>query len=428
MQEMAADQISNVDAPGERSREADCISSAIGTFRVIKSPRLERLLYILPIALIAKIALDLALNGAYAIDHNAVLELIARNAKSATIAVDIILFIWLIRSIPPALEHLWDRGIVKGFPEDAEDVNASEDRQKRIERNYCDFIEEFKESLNSRRGQIFVGAVLALIFFTRSFIEFWFWLPRDFWMGLIYLAGGHVALIEGIKLHLWVFLTQYSSEDPLGFISGVIVDPLLGFFLWLIACKMIITGRYIGFLNKRFRLDPLMQHPDGHGGLACLGKIYLLIVSIIGIWGILLCGWLALGQVMEKADFSIPLFVEMLVLLFVITRRSFLSPVWGFHKLMQKKKEFIIKSLDLQISKAFIQKANPAMRPEEIVELKRIEEDYDQASGFSVWPFGKMALVSIALSQTLTYIGLLVNFYEILHHIYSVAQEFILWQ
>jgi hypothetical protein len=428
MQETAADQISNVDAPEERSPEADCISSAIRRFRVIKSPWLQKLLCILLIALIAKIALDLALNGDYAIDHNTLLKLIARNVVYATIAVNIILFIWLIRSIPPALENLWDRGIVKGFPEDAEDINASKDRKKRVKRKYCDFIEEFQGSLNTRRRPLFLGAILALMALTRSFYEFWSWRPRDFWMGLIYLAGGHVALIEGIKLHLWVFLTQYSSEDPLGFLSGVIVDPLLGFFLGLMAWKMLITGRYIGFLNKRFRLDPMMQHPDGHGGLGCLGKIYLLNASMIGIWGILLCGWLVLGKVMDTADFSTPLVMEMLALFAVITPPSFLFPVWGFHKIMQKKNRFIIKSLDLQISKAFAQKANLSMRPEEIKELERIKEAYDQASGFSIWPFGKMALVSIALSQTLTYIGVLVSFYKTLDLIYSMAQEFNLWQ
>ncbi|TFH54359.1 MAG: hypothetical protein E4G89_00090 [Methanothrix sp.] len=427
MQEMAADQISNANAPGERSPEEDCISSAIESLRVIKRPWFQRPHCILLIALIAKIALDVTLNGAYAIDHNAVLELIARNAMYGTIAVNIILFIQLIQSIPPVLENLWDRGIVRGFSEDIDYVNATKDRQKRIEQ-YCAFMKEFKEALNSRRCQIFVGTVLALMVLTRSFYEFWSWLPRDFWMGLIYLAGGHVALIEGIKLHLWVFLTQYSSEDPLGFFSGVILDPLLGFFLGLMAWKMLITGRYIGFLNERFRLDPQMQHPDGHGGLGCLGKIYLLNASLIGIWGVLLCGWLVLGQVIENADFSRPLVVEMLAFFVVITPLSFLFPVWGFHKLMQKKKEIIIKSLDHQISEAFIQKANPTMRPERINELKRIKEAYDQASGFSVWPFGKMALVGIAFSQTLTYIGMLVSFYKMLDLIYIVAQELILWQ
>ena len=246
-------------------------------------------------------------------------------------------------------------------------------------------------------------------------------------MGQIYLAGGHVALIEGIKLHLWVFLTQYSSEDPLGFLSGVIVDPLLCFFLGLMSWKMYTTGRYIGFLNKRFRLDPLMQHPDGHGGLGCLGKIYILIASMMGIWFVLLCGWLVLGEVTEKADFSIPLVVEMSLLLSIIYPFSFYIPVRGFHKVMQKKKELNIKSLDLQISKAYTKKANPAMRLEDIEELKRIEEAYDQASRFSVWPLGLGKMVEYS-SQILSVIGGVVSVYEMLDLIYSVTKEFALWR
>jgi|WetSurMetagenome_2_1015567.scaffolds.fasta_scaffold192817_1 hypothetical protein len=419
MQEIAADQISNVDAPRERSPEADCISSAIGTFRVIRCQWLQKDLDKLFILLILVIAVDLLLNGTSAI---------GRDVMLVAIAIDIILFRELVSSIPSALEIIWERGIVIGFPEDTENVNASENRKKMIEQKYCDFIEEFKRSLNSSLGQISMGAILALLVLIRLFCEFWLWLPSDFWMGLIYLAGGRVALIEGIWLHLHVFLTQYYFEDPLGFLSGVIVDPLLGFLLGLMAWKMYTTGRYIGFLNKRFRLDPLMWHPDGHGGLGCLGKIYILIASMMGIWVVLLIGWLVLGEVMEKADFSIPLVVEMLVLLLFITRRTFISPVFGFHKLMQKKKELIIRSLDLQISKAFTQKANPAMRPDEIKEIKRIEEAYDQVSGFSVWPFGKMALVSIALSQILTIMGGLVSFYEMCVLIGSVAREFALWR
>lgn len=422
----------NLDFKSPESNEEKDAYSAISKFRVIKSPKIQKILWLLLIFLLARIILDTALNGSFAIDHNAVFQLIARNTIYVAAAINFILFFRLIHSVPLALENLWDRGIIKSLSEerDAKKVGSNDKdsvserySQNGLDQEYCAFINEFDSKLNSIKWQTFMGAVMAAAVLSRSFFEFWSWLPRDFWMGLIYLAGGRTALIEGVKMHLWVFLTQYSLEDPLGFLSGIIFDPLLGFFLGLVTWKMLISGRYFSLINKRFKLRPIIEHPDEIGGLGCLGNIYILNASMIGIWSALFVSWLVLGRIAENENLYVPLILEMLTLFALVIPFSLLVPLWDFYKMMQKNKELIIKSLDLQISQSFSQKAYSDLKSSDIGEIERISQAYCRASRLSVWSFGKATLAGIVLSQILTYLGASVSFFKVLNLIQSVSQE-----
>ncbi|MGB7571643.1 MAG: hypothetical protein WBL87_07790, partial [Methanothrix sp.] len=97
------------------------------------------------------------------------------------------------------------------------------------------------------------------------------------------------------------------------------------------------------------------------------------------------------------------------------------------HKLLQKKKEHVIKSIDIQISMVLMEEACPGREHKERENLKRMTDYYDKVSASSVWPFGKLAWVNIAFSQTLAAIGVIVSFYKMLALAYSLSQELNLW-
>jgi hypothetical protein len=340
------------------------------------------------------------------------------------VALNILFFQILMKSIPEALAALWDQGIIgdnsPGSLKESGLFNGNDVQGNNLIRppelagRYERFINEMEVELNSPIRQFSMALAFSLVLFARSFYEFWTWLPDEFWTGLIYRAGGLDALIEGIKLHLYVYFAVYSVEEPLRFWLGVSIEPFLGFLLGLIAWRMLVTGRYIGELKRRFDINPKMGHPDRCGGLEPMGNLALLNALIISIWGLFLGGWIILASRTEYGSFYEPLYSVLLIIPILMAILSFILPLWGTHVVMISKKAALKQQLNqLSIKIDLLSRkrleATCGLREcetdtsEDLENLKALHKEY---SSFPTWPFNYRILLALITSQAVPFLGL----------------------
>jgi hypothetical protein len=252
-----------------------------------------------------------------------------------------------------------------------------------------------------------------LILLARSIFEFWMWLPHDFWMGLMYRAGGAGAILDSITFYSYVFFADYSIQEPLSFWSGLFVEPFLGLIIGLIAWRMLICGKYIGLLGKEFELTPMFQHPDNCEGLEPLGNLSLLNALIISIWGIFLGGWIIIGP-SAKSGFYVPMYQALLIVPIGMALACFILPLLSIHKKMKEKGLELKDKLDRLAYKIRLleqEKLNFAgnLNPENIDKFKDldyIKDVYKSNLRFSTWPFNYKILLAFISSQAVPILGL----------------------
>lgn len=393
----------------------NCIFIALERFQVVKSSLFGDLLLYTPYVLLLGSAAALFLTGDFYAMYLSMM---------VAVALNFLIFRLLMGSIPETFEALWDRGIISGIPqiegskpghtEGVDRFGVDLSRPSILKEQYAGFIHEMERELNSQLGQYFLAIAFSLMLLARSLYEFWSWLPRDFWTGLIYRAGGWDVLIEGIKLHLYVYFMVYSVEEPLRFWLGITLEPFLGFLLGIIAWRMLIVGKYIGVLNNMFDLDPRMDHPDGCGGMEPLGKLSLINASIISVWGIFLGGWIILGSMTKYGTFYEPLYLAVLSVPIIMAVVSFIIPLWGTHAVMASKKALLRKKLNRialnidQLSRKRIDSAynwvdgdlNTAQ------ELELLKGIYHENTTYPTWPFNYRIFVAFITSQAVPILGL----------------------
>jgi hypothetical protein len=323
-----------------------------------------------------------------------------------------IFFFWrMMRFLPKSMCVLWGRGILA----DKKMELRSEDEVglKSSGEEFTTFMADFHKYLNSRRMSFLFGIIFALILFARSIWEFYWWLPDDFSNIILFKIGGPITQYKAISFYLNFYLNRFINEQPLKFTAGFMLEPLVGFFLGLIAWRMLATGVTIFRLDKRFDVFPRYKHPDKCGGLGPLGDICLYNAKIVGVWGALLSIWLILGE-SYNISFYAPIFYVMLFLLLIIATISFFLPLWGVHQAMLEKKEESEKKLD-QIARNINALAQINLNSAYKLDLKsdnissdldRLRKIYEDNLNYPVWPFNMHILIALATSQIVPLLGL----------------------
>lgn len=398
--------------------ECDCVQTALERFQGVNSGFLRDLLLYSPHVLLLGSAAALLLTGDSYLMYISMI---------VAVALNFLIFRLLIASIPETFGVLWDQGIIGETPQSSESRsghfggedgsgNSGNDLspQPELKERYAGFIQEMEKDLNSSPGQYSVAIAFSIVLLARSLYEFWSWLPRDFWTGLIYRAGGWDALVEGIKLHLYVYFMVYSAEEPLRFWLGITLEPFFGFLLGVVAWRMLVVGKRIYALNKKFDLDPRRDHPDRCGGMEPLGRLSLLNASIISVWGIFLGGWIILGSRTRYGTFYEPLYLMMLSVPLLMAVVSFIMPLWGTHTAMASKKNILghrLNQIALNIDRLSRKRVDSAYSMAEGdlnagQELELLKSIYRENMEYPTWPFNYRIFVAFITSQAVPILGL----------------------
>jgi hypothetical protein len=403
--------------------ESDIVYTAIRQFRGIRGRFLARIMEVLPYLLLLFTVLVIFITKDTYIMYSSMIM---------AVALSILALSFLMQSIPKTLHTLWiQESISTKFefrpsdmrpeknepnPDENPDDNPDGGTQDfiQLEREYAKFINDFEDSLNFNLGQLISGAIFALILLGRSIYEFWKWLPQELWTGLIYKAGGWDALIEGIKLHFYVYFAEYSIEEPLRFWTGIMLDPILGFILGIIAWRMLITSSYIRKLGQNFDLNPQPKNPDKCGGFEPLGNLSLMNVMIISIWGAFLGGWIIIGSITKYGSFYTPMYKLFFWVPIIMAVLTFLLPLWGIHSIIEGKRVLAgreLSQLTLRIhtlnQQIFLSALNLEPEPSALdKELERLSKVYEENKEYPTWPFNYRILIAFITSQAVPLLGL----------------------
>jgi len=405
---------------------SDNAAKALKDFRGVRNSKMRWLMWRLPYALLIGVAFAFILTRDRYVMYISMI---------IAVVLSLLVFRELIRSIPKALEDLWYQEIigeksvaaspnVSSLCTDSHNKSQSGSISKevgilpkpeaKLGDEYVNFIRDFENSLNDPIMQFAFGLTFFLVLLSRSFYEFWRWLPKDFSEGLIYRAGGWDALFEGIKLHLSVYLVEYSISEPLKFWTGILLEPFLGFVLGLIAWRMFVTGRYIEKLSQSFDVTPKLEHPDKSGGLGSLGRLSLVNALIIGIWGTFLGGWIILGSSTKYGGFYTPFYTALLVVPVIMSVICFFLPLWNIHVIMAEKmdKTRIRRSkIGINIDLLTRRSLDSALEikdesPNTNESLERMKRAYKDYRNYPVWPFDYKILLAFITSQMVPLLGL----------------------
>jgi hypothetical protein len=406
--------------------KSDNVARALKDFHGVRNFKMMWLMWLLPYALLVGVALALIFTKELYVMYISMI---------IAVALNLLVFRELIGSIPKALEDLWyqeiigEKSVVASQKVSSIDVDSHNISQSgvistevlvlpkpeaKLEDKYTNFIKDIENSLNNPIMQLVFGLLFSLILISRSFYEFWRWLPKDFSAGLIYRAGGWDALLEGIKLHSSVYLVEYSISEPLKFYTGILLEPFLGFVLGLIVWRMFVIGRYIEKLSQSFDITPKLEHPDKSGGLGSLGRLSLVNALMIGIWGTFLGGWIILGSGTKYSGFYTSFYTVLLVVPVIMSMICFFFPLWNIHIIMAEKMDEtrrecckIGKNIDLlvrlKLDSALMMKDEG---PDTNESLERMKNAYECYMNSPVWPFNYRILLAFITSQIVPLLGL----------------------
>lgn len=404
-----------------KSIQSDKVAEALIAFRGIRNPYMRKLFYeIIPWSLILSIAVFIFLSyKTYLLDVS--IETYAMYL-SMILAVALTFFVFkiLMESIPNALGTIWTTKIiaikVDTSCKDSQNLheNISEIIDANLKEKFLIFLKNFEYSLNNKIGEYTFGIIFALIIFARSIYKFAKWLPGDFPSSIPFQAGGSTALLEGIQLYINVYLTRIPTEQPLKFLTGFIVEPIIGFLLGIIAWKLFATGAGIIRINREFDLVPHLSHPDNCGGLEPLGNLCLHNALIVSVWGLFLGSWILLGPFTGYGEFYTKLFYSLLPIPMIIAIACFILPAWGIHLHMVRNKikikeklNYLLLDINLLENKRLF---DPNLTESNISEIsKSIEikqKIYKDSLKYPEWPFNYRILLAFFTSQAVPLMSL----------------------
>ena len=391
-----------------------CTKPTLKDFQGVKNNILRRILYLLmPCGLIAGIFLVGLWQG-----FNQALY------AYATLIAAVILTIWffkdMMEDIPLAMNILWSRGILAKSRNSGEDFPLNQSSERAYREDFRGFMRDIERSLNSRTGQILFGALFSVTLLCRSIYDISMWLGEDLSQTLLFNSGGLDTCLWAAYLYINYYITAVLTLWPLRFLTGFILEPLIGLFLGLIAWRMLVTGWQISKMHKRFDLNPRLRDPDKCGGLEPLGNLCLHNAKIVGVWGAFLGLWIILGVNYNINSFYVPLLTKLLVLPLILALASFFLPLWRVHSSMLEKKAELGTELD-QIARIIDEisrkRLNSVCNPEQIgsegehfsrwaAEQDQLQKIYEESLNFPVWPFNYQILVKFLTSQFVPILGL----------------------
>jgi hypothetical protein len=316
----------------------------------------------------------------------------------------------MMESIPTTFHTLAIRGIlIQNYSSPDNDLKACVHHE-----NYLKFMQDFENALNKRSGQILFGLSFSAVLLRRSYFDISEWLPDDFLNLPLFSAGDIGTQIWALYIYVTYYITAMLSDKPIRFLTGFVLEPILGYFLGLIAWRMLITGLQIYQVDKKFSLVPRLNDPDQCGGLNPLGKLCLYNAKIVGIWGALLGTWIILGTSYQINNDYLPLYYNQMPVLLLVAVASFFIPLWGVHCAMAKKKVDLNEKLDQiaqKINELAQKRLNWAIKGEQepacaAVDIERMKKVYAENINYPVWPFNYRLLLSFITSQAIPLLGL----------------------
>lgn len=373
-------------------------------FQGVRSRRLRFILYrILPFGLIAGTV-------AISIQQGFILRVWIYASMILAYLLTIFLFKIMMSSISPTFHTLAMRRIL--IP----NCSTPDDELKATAHNeeYPNFMQDFENALNRRSGQIIFGLSFAAVLLLRSYFDFRIWLPEDFLDNPLFSAGDIETKFWATYIYINYYMNTMLSDYPLRFLTGFVVEPILGYFLGLIAWRMLITGLKIYQVDKKFSLVPRLNDPDQCGGLNPLGKLCLYNAKIVGIWGALLGIWIILGTSYHIYKYYLPLYYYQIPVLLLVAVAGFFIPLWGVHCAMAKRKVDLDIKLDQiaqNINELAQKRLNWALKGEQepdnlANDIEKMKKVYAENINYPVWPFNYSLILSFITSQAIPLLGL----------------------
>ena len=198
--------------------------------------------------------------------------------------------------IPLIFQWLWESGRL-GSP------------GKDLKREFQGYLEEYQAALLDARKPLSISIFLLALAFLISIIA-----------GIPVFLSWRFTPLAVLVLYITIFV----------FLFWLFI---IGQFSWI----LYVTGRQIGKLTRRFRVDIQPGHPDRCGGLKPLGDFcFRAAIPLIG-GGLLL----ALIPILDwdiDVVLSIMAITIILVLIGPLTALTVLVPVWELHKIMAEEK------------------------------------------------------------------------------------------
>jgi hypothetical protein len=282
-----------------------------------------------------------------------------------------------IRDVPRAL---WQRGVIGQRTRDGQSAAGYS-----LADDYAHFVNGFGRALN-HHGQFALGATLGMAGAA--------WVVYDTLRGIEFSAARMA----------WELALAFS----------------LGFFLGLLAWRMVVTGYEVAKLGRQFELRMQLGHPDRCGGLSPLGILCFWNAMIISVAGIHLGAWLIIAPNLAEPYQDLAatyhdLYIALLVVPLVFAVVGFFLPLRAAHQEMLAERERLERRLAQisnridQLSRQMLDKADE-LEPEVLEamgkQLKSMRETYMENQHPPVWPFDTRLLMKFVSTQTVPILAL----------------------
>ncbi len=344
------------------------VSDAVATFQPVRGRFFCWLLRLLPwLMLVVPVAVltgRLTVSGAPMFLSGWVI------AAAALLAFDVLMW-----RIPWTLGALWNRSLIAGTSTTPAAAAAP------LEGQYAAFIQNIESWLN-HPGQCAMGIGFAVLVVTWYQVRF-----SPTYTGLLTIA-------------------EFGGEC------------LVGFTIGLMAWRMGVVGWKVWQLGRCFDVTPLLQHPDGCGGLEPLGQLCLSNALIVSMAGLFLGGWIVVGPVTPYhalAAAYAPLFTKLLIIPLAFAGISFFWPLWSVHEIMVAKRALVRQRLDAlgnsinDVARELLACAgdtDPARAADLAKRLDLMQQTYASEQRVPVWPFNTSILTKLLTAQAVPLLGL----------------------
>jgi hypothetical protein len=313
-----------------------------------------------------------------------------------TLAVVFLMRWW--SGIPAMFQKVLNKGLI-----------CSRSLNRSINQDYQRFLDEYQQSLLSRRRYLFIGFLISI--------------------NLLF------SLIQSWSSFSWLFNSSDSILSFLGWLTlifrVILFNIVLGYILGAGFWTMIITGVYIRKLTQEFDLNVQPSHPDGCGGVKSLGNFCLRMASPIFIvttlFGIYSIGSIFFPIIIDyERVVQIEAYFTIIVLVLPLAWVVFFDPIWKIHQTMVAKKNVYEEDAAVQIAKlesrimkleeniwSSFEKGKLEEAKNSKVELEILRSVYPDKTEYPTWPFDLRTQLTFLSTQIVAIIGLILPLFKL---------------
>lgn len=294
-------------------------------------------------------------------------------------------FVFITTQVTPTLELLWNSGVIepKNGKND-EDINLKADNE------YTKFLKNLGHRM-SHPMQIIIAIIIMMLVSTR----------------IPFKRGGIENAIA------------YILANPFDQPFLLFIEAFVGFNFGLIGWRTFVIGNWISQLGSKFRISPILGHPDESGGLQPIGNICLKIGIACSILPTAI-GIILLLNVLQSyiIGWVIILFAIVMPMPFI----GFLIPLLNIHKGMKEAK--MITELRINKINGYIHSnTNDMLENFELMKVSEIQERSNKVDFFKkmyldvkkcpTWPFNLNMLLRFVTSQVIPFVALIKSISEL---------------